>query len=74
MITEMTQDHNISLPLVIAVTTKSGFYETARAMKRANADVVLVSKDPVSRRIDAILRVLTMREILQHLKDVAELL
>ena len=50
------------------------FRETARAMKRANADVVLVSRNPAARRTDDILGVLTMREILQHLKDVAELL
>jgi len=43
-------------------------------MKRANADVVLVSRNPATRRTDDILGVLTMREILQHLEDVAELL
>ncbi len=52
----------------------STFLETARALKRADADVVLVSGNPASRRAGDILGVLTMRELLQHLKDVAELL
>lgn len=58
----------------IIMPTGATFLETAQAMKHANANVVLVSKNPASRRVDDILGVLTMREILQHLEDVAELL